>query len=714
MREALRLACAAVLLWLLAGAGLAEDKSPVSKAGLGDAPIVFTADEVSHDRALAIVRASGNVEISHADLVLKADTVTYNQNLNLLTATGNIALVDPSGDVVFAEHMEVTGDLKNGIIEDFRALLRDGSRLAAAGGRRQYGNLTEMRKGVYSPCGLCPTDPSRAPLWQVKAVRILHDQQAKRIEYADAWLEFAGVPVLYTPYLSHPDPSVKRKSGFLVPGFGDDSTLGLIFEIPFFWVIDESKDATITPIITTKEGPVLALDYRQRLKQGKLEIEGSGTVDSDNDFRGHVFSEFRYDIDNTWRGGIDFDRTIDDTYLRRYGFDNERTLTSRGFVEGFRGRNYLAINGYGFQSLQDDVDDATIPIVVPMLDYNHVGLPDRFGGRPTLDLNLAAFTREEGTNTQRLSTRLGYEIPFRDPVGGVYTLSAALWGDGYHASNHDIEGETESFAGVTGRVWPQAALEWRMPFVRNGMDFDQVVEPVVQFVFSPIGGNSDEIPNEDSQDVELDENNIIGIDRFPGLDRVESGARINYGLGWELFRARGGSANAFVGQTYRIHADSSFEQASGLDGNLSDLVGSIDLSFPPWFNVNYRTRIDEADWQFARNEIGFEGGIRALYLSGNYVLFSEEQGGEFGGREEIAVSLRSQFTRHWRGRIFGTRDLAAKRQLRFGLGLTYEDECFLIDTRLLREEFEDRDLEPRDSVFIRVALKTIGDLGFGF
>ncbi|MCW5700121.1 MAG: hypothetical protein KIT00_09790, partial [Rhodospirillales bacterium] len=131
-------------------------------------------------------------------------------------------------------------------------------------------------------------------------------------------------------------------------------------------------------------------------------------------------------------------------------------------------------------------------------------------------------------------------------------------------------------------------------------------------------------------------------------------------------------------------------------------------------NVNYRTRIDEADWQFARNEIGFEGGIRALYLSGNYVLFSEEQGGEFGGREEIAVSLRSQFTRHWRGRIFGTRDLAAKRQLRFGLGLTYEDECFLIDTRLLREEFEDRDLEPRDSVFIRVALKTIGDLGFGF
>ncbi|MBK8909286.1 MAG: LPS-assembly protein LptD [Rhodospirillales bacterium] len=711
-----RLFIVALILLTIVGIGAGTAKaagaSPALDPDQRDLPILFTADEVSHDRALSIVRASGNVEISHADRVLLADAVTYNQNLDLVTATGNIALLESSGEVLFAEHMEITGDLKSGVIEDFRALLADGSRLAAAGGRRQDGNLTEMRKGVYSPCNLCAEDPRAAPLWQVKAVSIVHDQEAKEITYSDAWLEFAGLPIAYTPYLSHPDPSVKRKSGVLVPTFGDDSLLGLIVQAPYFWVIDDTKDATITPIITTKEGPALALEYRQRLKKGELQMSGSGAHDS-SEFLGHVFSEFRYDINDTWRGGVDFDRTTDDTYLRRYGFGNERTLTSRGFVEGFRGRNYLTGGAYAFQSLEDGVDDAEIPLVLPIVDYNHVGTADRFGGRPTFDANLAVLTREDGTDTRRLSTRAGYEVPFRDPIGGVYTLSAGLWGDGYHVSDQEIEGEPGAFSGVTGRVWPQAALEWRMPFVRADKAFDQVIEPVVQFVVSPIGGNPEEIPNEDSLDVELAENNVISTDRFPGLDRVEGGARINYGLGWDLFRLADGSASAFVGQSYRFHADSSPEPASGLDGNLSDLVGTVDLTFLPWFDMQYRTRVDQSEWTFARNELGFGGGLKALYLSGTYVYFADEAGDEFQGREELTMTARSQLTRFWRGRIFGTRDLAENQQLRYGIGLTYEDECFLFDTRLLREEFRDRDLEPRDSLFFRIALKTIGDLGFG-
>ena len=213
-----------------------------------DEPIVFTADELTYDQERETVRATGNVEIVYGERILLADEITYLQPQDLVVATGDVALLDATGHVVFADRVEVTGDLREGVLENLRAILADGARFAAIGARRTDGTLTEMRKAVYSPCFLCPEDPTQPPLWQIKAVKVFHDEERKVIEYRDAWFELAGIPVFYTPYLSHPDPTVVRKSGFLFPTFGVSSDLGVIAGIPYYWVIDDNKDATITPI----------------------------------------------------------------------------------------------------------------------------------------------------------------------------------------------------------------------------------------------------------------------------------------------------------------------------------------------------------------------------------------------------------------------------------------------------------------------------------
>ena len=106
-------------------------------------------------------------------------------------------------------------DLAEGFVRDIRVLLTDQSRLAAADAKRVAGNKTTFRRGVFSPCELCEDDPDRAPLWQLKAQRVVHDQEDQTIRYYNAWMEMFGIPVIYTPYLEHPDPTVKRKSGFL-------------------------------------------------------------------------------------------------------------------------------------------------------------------------------------------------------------------------------------------------------------------------------------------------------------------------------------------------------------------------------------------------------------------------------------------------------------------------------------------------------------------
>jgi len=295
---------------------------------------LFKADRLRHERELGLVIATGSVEMVEGDRVLRADTVSYNQKQDIVTATGNVVLMEPSGDVVFADHVELTGDFKDGIVQNIRILMVDEARMAALGGRRVGGERTELRKAVYSPCRTCESK-SGTPLWRIKAIDVVHNKAEQSIEYRDAFMEFFGIPVLYTPYFVHPDPTVKRRSGFLAPRYGSESVLGVILETPYYFNIAPDKDATIRPIITTNEGLVLAGEYRQRFVDAEAKLTGSathGTKQSEEQgFRGHLFSDFRADLNNTSRAGADIRLTSDDTYLQRYDFTGDDTLTNRAF-----------------------------------------------------------------------------------------------------------------------------------------------------------------------------------------------------------------------------------------------------------------------------------------------------------------------------------------------------------------------------------------------
>jgi LPS-assembly protein len=189
--------------------------------------------------------------------LLRADRVTYSEKTDTFSATGNVAIVEPNGDVIFGDRGEFTNQFKDGFIEGFRMLFMDNSRLAATGGRRVGGVVTTLGKGVFSPCDLCKDDPSRAPLWRIRAVRVIHDNVRKEVEYKDAFLEMFGVPIAYLPYFSHAGPSVNRRSGLLIPSYASSSDFGSTFQVPYFWAINPSEDLTLTPFIYSGEAPML-------------------------------------------------------------------------------------------------------------------------------------------------------------------------------------------------------------------------------------------------------------------------------------------------------------------------------------------------------------------------------------------------------------------------------------------------------------------------
>ena len=698
-----------------------------------DLPALIEAEEINYDENLGVITAKGNVEISQNERVLQADTVSYNMRSDVVTASGNVRLVEPSGEVIFAEFAEITGDLREGFIHEIRIMLTDRSRLAGANGQRTVGNFTEVNKGVFSPCELCKEDPTRPPLWQLKAQRVIHDQEDQTIRYHGAWLEMFGVPVIYTPYFEHPDPTARRKSGFLSPSYSSSESLGFTLQVPYFWNISPDRDLTLEPIFTTEQNAVFVSEYREAFTFGELSIAGSGTIADreekegdvdENVFRGHVKAAGRFEVDETWRVGFDANRATDDTYLRVYNFSGAGDLTSRIFAEGFRGRNYLSINNFAYQGLQEEDDDGERPFISPLIDYNFVSQPLFWDSTVELDSNLLVLTRTDGRDSNRLSLNGGWRLPFTGPLGDRFDLNLSLTADGYWVNSfdpddpEDVNPQGEPKDSLTGRVFPRMALGWRYPFVQFNEGFSQAVEPIAQVVLAPEGSNPDLIPNEDSGDFEFDDTNLFSLNRFTGSDRVDPGPRVDYGLKWNIVGDSGAYATAFLGQSYRlaeIDDDELFPQGSGVEDNFSDIVGRVELRPSEYLDLTYRFRVDRENLNPRRTEVGGELGPDALNLDITYTFVEDFSGSEEFSeeREELRVKLTSKIGRYWS--VFGAhrRDLEQNQDLVWQAGITYEDECFTIRGAFERSFFSDRDVTQEDAFFVNVSFKHLGGIGGG-
>ncbi len=680
---------------------------PALSQNVENPPINFSANEMDFDKNLNIVTARGNVEVTHNQRTMIADTISFNQKSNVLTATGNITLLEPSGDVIFAEHLEMSGDFKDGIIANIRIILSDTSRIAANGARRTNGDM-DMRKAVYTPCRACEEDPTRPPLWQIKAVKIFHDSSLQTIEYNDAWLEVAGVPVLYTPYLTHPDPTVKRETGLLAPTFVNSSELGFGIRAPYFINISEQTDMTVTPVAYSDQGGGLITEYRDFPNDGELFIEASLMAEDTNDKNGHLDSYGRFNIDQSWRWGIDAKYTSEDTYLRRYGFSSPQTLTSNLYAEGFRQRNYMRAETLYFQGLKAEDNQDNIPIIAPLITFNHKGTPDDFGGQTTFDANFVSLMREDGVDLNRLSLRPGWEANYVSSFGEAYKLSLNLDTDLYHISNFTPDG-MEEFTGFTGRVVPQAKLDWRLPMVNQSGKFHQLFEPTASLVVAPNNVNPDKIANEDSQEFEFDETSLFRRSRFTGEDRAEGGTHVDYGMQWGIFNNVGGKATAFLGQSYRLHKDNTFNENSGLENKFSDFVAKVEVSPNSYLDLLYRTRIGKSSGNIKRNEISFSAGVPLFRIASQYQFFEKQEDSEFNGREDLNVSVNSKFDRFWQGSINLQHDIEDEQTRNIRSALVYEDECLAFTTSFSRSFYKDRELKPVDTLMFNISFKTLGE-----
>ncbi len=694
--------------WLPGSCALALD--------FGTGPILLIADQVRYDQEQGLLVAEGNVEITRGERRLFADIVRYDERLDLLEAADNVILLEPTGEAIFAEEVRLTGDLQTGVVEQLRARLPDNSLFAAAQGRRIEGTRIEMDRATFTPCEVCP-DSAWPPLWQLRAQRVVHDQEAQTVVYRNAFFDLFGVPVLYTPYFSHPDPTVERQSGFLAPTVGSDNDLGFTLETPYYFALAPNYDFTFSPIITTRENAVLTGEWRHLLPAGAYGLGGSitygsesGAIQEKDTFRGHVEGDGRFALRDRWRWGYDLEIATDDTYLQRYGFSNQSILTSRLFTEGIWERNYAAINGYGFQGLRPNDVQGRIPIVLPLAQVELASDPMWLGSRFLFDGNLLALNRTEGLDTRRISATGGWQLPWLGAIGDRYQLTLSLRGDAYHTDGDpvtlDDDGSNTEF-----RAFPRATLDWSWPLIGEGVGFTPVIEPVVMATWAPTGLNEAAIPNEDSRDLEFDDTSLFEPDRYPGLDRVEGGAKVSYGLRMGAYGEAGEFLNILFGQSYRFSGRDEFDAEAGLEDKFSDFVGRVDLTPDPWLNVRYRFRLDRDSLSLLRNEVRAFVGPRRLRFDVTYLSLEDEPAAEeFREREEITAGVLVGLTRGLSIRAQTRRNLRQGRTVANNYGLVYRNPCLLLVAALEQRFTENRDATGGTTFTVRVTFEHLGEV----
>lgn len=744
-----RIVCALAAALMAAGsvaiaatAAYAQDRALAPLQANPNQPLLLQADELVYDNDNRRVVARGNVEIYYQNYTLLADQVIYDQGRNLLSAEGDVRIKEPDGAVVRAEKITLTDDFRQGFIDSLRVVTQEDARIAAAMATRLDEDTIVFDRAVYTACKPCETDPSKPPTWRIKAAKVIHKKAEGNIYYEDAMLELAGVPIAYVPYFSHPDPTTKRRSGFLRPTFRYSEDLGFGVEVPYYFALAPDYDLLLNPEYMTEQGVLFKAEWRQKVGSGGYNIKVAA-IDQIEDtdpnfqksgFRGTLETHGDFSLGSYWRAGWDVTFESDDSFRKFYKIDSvlSSDRVSQVYVVGLSERSYFAARSYHFGGLSFDDNASAESIVHPVIDHNYVFADPILGGELRFDANVLSLSRDDGdpltdvdgADVNRLSVEMRWRRGFVDGAGQMITPFVLARGDVYQFSDYvnpitaQTEDRSETRASVAGGV------EYRYPFVTHTASAAHVLEPIAQVIARPDTTDQTVLPNEDARSLVFDDTLLFDLDKFSGYDRIETGVRANVGMQYTAQFHSGGYLRAVLGQSFQVSGDNAFDDPndqtlsgrSGLEEGASDYVAGIYIEPVSSFGVIAQSRLDE-NFELRRQDIAVRAAYGPFAGTMSYARvrdFEDANGGlALGTLEEVFASASLKITDYWS--LFGSirYDLQGTNDntpyiVQDSLGVRYSDDCFVLAVGYSESFVDSADVDPDRTLFLRFELRTLG------
>ncbi|WP_338466615.1 LPS assembly protein LptD [Novosphingobium sp. ZN18A2] len=699
--------------------------------------VQFEADQVEYDSKNDTITATGAVVLHRGDQSVRADSAVYDRKTGKIVATGHIRLVDENGNVAYSDRVELTDELKAGMIENMLLVLREGGRLAASGGEREDDGMIVLNNAAYTACSVqenngCPHRPS----WRITAARVMIDPRDKRVHFKGGVFHLFGVPVLPLPGISLTTDN-RGESGLLLPDFRLSASNGIELSDTYYFRFADNRDLSLTGYVFSDALPMVSGQYRQLTGNGAFQIGGyltqsrriplstSGTLaNSQLDLRGYLETNGRFQFDRHWSLTFSGRISTDRTFLRRYDINRDDRLRSTFNLERIGKDSYFSLAGWATQTLRVGDAQGLVPIALPVMDWRRrfTNIPG-VGGKLELQLNTLAITRTGGQDTQRAFAKAQWDLRTITSGGQLVTLTALVRGDAYHSDQNALttnalyRGET----GWQGRGFALAALDVQWPLVGKLLGGTQVLTPHVQIVASPHVRNLT-IPNEDSRAVDLEDTNLFSLNRFPGYDRIEDGVRFTYGFDWQLDRP-GWRVMSTIGQSYRLSSQNALiPDGTGLSTRQSDIVGRTELRFRDIVKFTWRYRLDKGNLALRRNEVDATIGNHRTYAEIGYLDLNRNIDPAFEDlqdRQELRAAGRVQFAKYWS--VFGSAVINLTndptnptlngdgfQMLRHRLGIAYTDDCLDIGFTWRRDYVTTGDASRGNVFQVTLALRNLG------
>ena len=717
-----------------------------------DAQLLLTANELTFNQDNETIVARGAVQVEYDGYRMVARRLEYHQASGRLKAFGDIEMVEPDGNVIYAQELDITDDFADGFVNALRIERPDNTRIVADSAQRFEGERTTLNNGVYTACEICEEDPSKPPLWQIKARRVTQDGTTKTIRLEGAQFELFGRPIAYLPFLVVPDHSVKRKSGFLIPSFSYSKQLGAKMGVPYYFALSPYYDMTVTVSGYTRQGFLGEAEFRQRFHSGEhiLKIAGihqlapdafdAGTVDAGVENRGMIASRAKFEINPRWTFGWDVMVQSDNSFSNTYDISgyNAVTQASEVYLTGLSGRNFFDLRGFYFD-IQSTNPASTAeeeqPIVHPSLDYSRTFDRPVAGGELNLNVNILSLTRDEAEadtvtgkfpgvegTSNRLTTELEWKRTFITDAGLVVTPLAAARGDLYYL---DVDAPTGYTGPFTTRTTPArglltAGLEARYPIQVSAPAASHIFEPIAQIFVRNDEQLAGGLPNEDAQSFVFDTSTLFERDKFSGYDRVEGGTRANLGVRYTGTFYNGVSLRGAFGQSYQIAGLNSFATPdlvnvgtfSGLENSRSDYVGSVGVDLPRGFSMTAEGRFDDETFDLQRSDLGVSYSGRVVSTTFAHTTVQPQPGyGSTAKRSELKGAGSIKFAEYWRAFGSVAYNIETRTMTDNTIGFGYHDECIAITVSYTQQRDVDQAIDW--SVGAKISLRTLGDINIG-
>ena len=682
--------------------------------------VAFTSDTIKVDEKNKIVTASGNVVIINENRKIIADKVVYDQNIDKAIATGKVILREKDGSIYESNQVVLTNEFKSVVAIPLFGKLKDKSSVSAENLKKNDIGESFFNEGVYTACD-CDLKKQETPVWRLESKQIHHDPKTQTIYLKHPVLKIFSLPVYYLPYLSFPDWTVKRRSGFLTPSYGYSNRNRFHIKVPYYYAPenDQTWDMTFTTHQNGKTGHADQLNIRKEYENTSLETNiYNGNLDTNKSIGDNVFAvnlKASTSLKNNWDMTIEGKYADQETFMRRYGFDDDTSYKSYIELKKINNNSISNIEIYNIQNL-NETSSNNEPVLAPSVSHHIFDTNKKYGHNYDIKLNAHSIYNDESYDIKRwsgfgnINKKLYFQNLLLDGDANIGLDLYSIQGRPSNDTNDNryIDRISSGFS---------VAASNQFDFINETSSF--IIEPKIQISSLLTTDRTDEVPNRDSSEFILDQANLFLNNQYQGRDNIQSNDRLNFGVTILGMDETFGDFNFFVGQSQKLSGTQKNISVANKDRQ-SNVINTISWNISEMYNFSWFSLYNHHDLKSDTSDFQFYGSADGWSYSANHRSINKEFVFNNNDREELALGLSKNFS-NWKTSYSRTFDLKNDDEelISETLGLEYTGAGYMFENCLtVLFEYKstggvaDRDILPEDSVYLTFSFRNLGDFKY--